>query len=62
MFNITRKKIEEYFSNEWQNVVSSKSLNLLIELTCKAYKLNQPKNINSIRIQQIPAVQNLGVI
>ncbi len=40
MSGINRKNIEDYFNNDWTGVLSSKSLEILTELTCKAYKLN----------------------
>lgn len=37
----SRKEIEDYYKNEWVSKVSSDTLNLLIELTCKEFNLNK---------------------
>ena len=60
MITINRKVVEEYYENEWGSMVSAKTLNLLIELTCRAYHLNQTQSLNYLKEKQ--SVQNLGQI
>jgi len=59
---VTRKQIEEYYHSEWNDMVASKTLNLLIELTCKTYQLNQPPIPDFIKDQDKPKPHNLGQI
>ena len=62
MITINRKVVEEYYENEWGSVVSAKTLNLLIELTCKAYHLNQPQGLEYMKEKHFSRLQNLGQI
>ena len=62
MITINRKVVEEYYENEWGSVVSAKTLNLLIELTCKAYHLNQTQSLSYLKEKQAASLQNLGQI
>lgn len=49
MKTVNRKSIEEFYEKEWSSLISSKTIKALIELTCKAYQLNQP--LKSVQIQ-----------
>ena len=62
MFTINRKAIEEYYENEWASLVNAKTLNALIELTCKAYHLNQTQSLSYLKEKQAASLQNLGQI
>ena len=62
MITINRKIVEEYYGNEWGSVVSAKTLNLIIELTCKAYHLNQSQALEYTKEKQLSKLQNLGQI
>lgn len=62
MATITRKQIENYYEGEWREVISPKTLNLLIELTCQAYKLNHPATPTFVKEKEPPKPQNLGHI
>ena len=42
MITVNRKLIEEYYKQEWEELVSPKTLNFLVELTCQAYQFNKP--------------------
>ena len=62
MITINRKVVEEYYENEWGSAVSAKTLNVLIELTCKAYHLNQPQVHGFVKEREHKILQNLGQI
>ena len=62
MVNINRKQIENYYELEWSELASPKTVNLLIELTCKAYHLNQPTVSGFGKEKEPPKPQNLGQI
>ena len=62
MITINRKKIEEYYESEWQDVISSKTLNCLIELTCQAYQLNQSVSPSHTIFREKLRPQALGQI
>lgn len=62
MITINRKVVEEYYENEWGSVVSAKTLNLLIELTCRAYHLNQSQALDYVKGKHFSRLQNLGQI
>lgn len=62
MITINRKLIEEYFDTEWGEIFSLKALNLLIELTCQEYHLNQPIIPEFAKSQEIQKAQKLGEI
>ena len=59
---MTRKQIEDYYNVEWKENVSSETLSLLVELTCKEYKLHKPEvpDLNKNITPQRP--HNLGQI
>ena len=59
---VNRKLIEDYYQNEWREFVSPETIKLLSELTCQAYKLNQPPIPSFIKEQELPKPQNLGHI
>lgn len=60
MVTVSRKQIENYYSEEWSHIVSMKTIDLLIELTCQAYHLNQPQA--SAFVKETPKPQNLGQV
>ncbi len=62
MISINRKVIEEYYEDEWASLVNAKTLNALIELTCKAFHLNQSQTFNYLKEKQLTKLQNLGQI
>jgi hypothetical protein len=62
MITINRKVVEEYYESEWDSAVSAKTLNVLIELTCKAYHLNQSQSHGFMKERQQEQFQNLGQI
>ena len=62
MPTINRKTIEQYYEDEWSSLISSKTLNLLVELTCKAYHLNQPQPVTYMKQRPLEPLQNLGQI
>ncbi len=62
MATINRKQIENYYESEWNELTSSKTINLLIELTCKAYHLNQPAIPGFVKEKEPPKPQNLGQV
>ena len=62
MSTINRKQIEDYYEKEWDGLVSSKTQTLLIELTCQAYKLNQPQIPGFVKEKEPPKPQDLGKI
>lgn len=62
MLTINRKVVEEYYEDEWASLVNAKTLSALIELTCKAYHLNQPQAHGFMREKQLERLQNLGQI
>ncbi len=62
MITVNRKTVEEYYENEWGSAVSAKTLNLLIELTCKAYHLNQSQALEYVKEKHFSKLQNLGQI
>lgn len=57
-----RKTIENYFVENWSQLVSRESMDVLIELTCRAYKLNQPELPGFIKGEEPPKPQDLGKI
>ena len=59
---MNRKLIEDYYEKEWSQIVSSKTIYTLIELTCQAYQLNQPPISNYIKEKELPRPQDLGQI
>lgn len=59
MSTVNRKNIEDYYQREWSNL-SPKSLEILIELTCKAYKLNLGTDLSSSANK--PKPHNLGQV
>ena len=62
MAAINRKEIEKYYENEWAPLVNARTLNALIELTCKAYHLNQTQSLSYLKEKQSVNLQNLGQI
>lgn len=62
MVLVNRKLVEDYYKKEWSQTVSSKTVSLLIELTCQAYKLNEPQIPSFIKQKEVPRPQNLGQI
>ncbi|OGI08614.1 MAG: hypothetical protein A3I68_01140 [Candidatus Melainabacteria bacterium RIFCSPLOWO2_02_FULL_35_15] len=62
MITINRKTVEEYYEDEWASFVNAKTLNLLIELTCKAYHLNQSPSLEYVKGKHFSRLQNLGQI
>lgn len=62
MISVNRKLIEDYYESEWRESAPDKVLNLLIELTCQSYKLNQPQVPNFLINQEPPRPQDLGKI
>ncbi|MBI3590280.1 MAG: hypothetical protein HY094_02740 [Candidatus Melainabacteria bacterium] len=60
---INRKQIENYYEEEWSQIASEKTIDLLVELTCQScYQLNQTHKLAFIRQKEIPKLQNLGQI
>ena len=59
---MNRKQIENYYESEWNDFVLPKTINLLVELTCKAYHLNQPPIPGFVKEKELPKPQNLGQI
>ena len=59
---VNRKEIENYYDQEWSDLVSNKTVSLLVELTCQAYKLNQTQALGFIKEKEAPKPQNLGQI
>lgn len=62
MVAVSRKQIEDYYKAEWEEIVSPKTLNLLIELTCRSYQLNQPPMPLFTKEKEWPKPQDLGQI
>lgn len=62
MAAINRKQIEDYYEIEWKEIVSQKTINLLIELTCQSYKLNKPQTPNFLRQNEPKRPHNLGQV
>ena len=62
MITVNRKVVEEYYEDEWASFVNAKTLNLLIELTCKAYHLNQSQSLDYVKEKHFSRLQNLGQI
>lgn len=62
MVTIARKQIEDYYDQEWSEVVSSKTLDLLIELTCQSYHLNKPIIPDFVKKNEVHKPQDLGKI
>ena len=60
--NINRKLIEDYYESEWKEIASAGTRNLLIELTCQAYKLNKPEVPRFIKDKEPLKPQDLGQI
>ena len=61
MTTITRKVVEDYYREDWNEVFSRDTLDLLVELTCRSLKLNQPHTPGFINEKQIRP-NNLGQI
>ena len=59
---VTRKQIENYYEQEWSEFVSTKSVDLLVDLTCQSYQLNQPQTPGFIKQREAPKPQDLGQI
>jgi len=59
---VDRKTIENYFEKEWASLVSPDTTNTLIEITCKAYKLNKPEIPGFVKKTEPPKPQDLGKI
>ena len=59
MVTITKKQIEEYYEKEWKDIFSSKSIELLIEATDKAFQLGK---VIPFKEKEPPRLQNLGQI
>ena len=63
MATLTRKQIENYYEEEWSQIASGKTINLLIELTCQSYyQPNQSHKLAFIRQKEPQKLQNLGQI
>lgn len=62
MISINRKIIEEYYNKEWQELISTESIKLLVELTCKSFNLNQSPKFSFYTLQEPPKIQALGQI
>lgn len=62
MATINRKLIEDYYESEWKELVLGSTRNLLIELTCQAYKLNRPEIPEFAKEKELPKPQDLGQI
>ncbi len=58
--SVNRKSIEEYFNEDWLGVLSPKSLEVLVEQTCKAFKLNIGMDVPTQKEKISP--QNLGKV
>lgn len=61
MVTISRKEIENFYEQEWAKVISLKAINVLVEVTCQSYHLNQPEVFGYIK-EEIPKPQDLGQI
>ncbi len=60
---INRKTVEDYYEDQWGSLINVKTLNLLVELTCKAYHLNQSQAMShNIKQKPVLDLQNLGQI
>ena len=57
-----RKDIEEYYRKNWTALAGEKTLEILTELTCKSYQLNQPKVPNFVKGNITLRPHNLGKI
>lgn len=62
MPTINRKDIEDYYEQEWSKIVLPKTLELLIELTCRSYQLHQPPTPNFVKQKELPKPSDLGKI
>ena len=63
MPTLTRKQIENYYEKEWSPVLSAKTVNLLIELTCQSCNKSKFSQVKVfITNKQQPIVQALGQI
>jgi len=62
MVLINRKDIEDYYEKEWSNIVSPKTLELLIELTCRSYQLHSPPTPSFIKQDKQQKSSDLGKI
>ena len=59
---ITRKQVENYYEQEWTQIVSTSTVDLLIELTCQAYQLNHPPVQVFLGNKELQRPQKLGQI
>lgn len=57
-----RQDVENFYEVEWSQIVSPKTKELLIELTCKEYKLGQPKIPSFIKQENHQKPHDLGKI
>ena len=57
-----RNDIENFYETQWSKIVSPKTKELLIELTCKEYKLSQPKIPGLVKQEDYQRPHNLGKI
>ncbi len=39
---LSRKQIDDFYTAEWGELISTEALYTLVESTCKAYHLNRP--------------------
>ena len=62
MLTLNRKSIEDYYEKEWADVVSTNTLNILIEITCREYHLNKPQMPEFLNIYEKPKLKKLGEI
>ena len=60
--SITKKQIEIFYEEEWADVLSIKSINLLVELTWKTYQLNQSTMPGYVKEKGITKPLDLGQI
>ena len=59
---VSRKQIENFYNEEWSELVSSKTISALIELTCQLYHLNKPQIPSFIKSGEMLKPQALGQI
>ena len=62
MLSLNRKLIEDYFNDQWKEMFSQDAFNILIDLTCQAFSLNNPKVPDFIRINEPLRPHKLGQI
>lgn len=63
MATITRKQIENYYEKEWSGVLSAKTVNLLIELTCQSCNRSNHSQVQAfVKNKELPKAQALGQI